>query len=273
MRPRKPPAQNAQPRPRTGRRWSTAWRQHTAAAPGCGTGSGGIRQERARTFGRIGSRLRRSPRTSTLSSSHVQLQLTRGHAPRSSALVTSAPPLLAIPSRRAWPAGGGGGCPTNPRGVLPAHRPRPVVSVLQPLAARQPATRAKDALKSTPWRGPDAGRPVARRCAGATLASHSSAEQGQIARCVRIAVGNGGRGAPWAAVAAPAAVTATAASKAAAPRSSPHLIPPAVGQSAGRIGAGHSGALRRSDHPPARLAAGGSTRPTPRDILNALLPG
>jgi hypothetical protein len=169
------------------------------------------------------------------------------------------PPPLATPTSRTWPPGG----LHKAQRLPPAHRPRPLVSVLQPLAARQPATRAKGALNSTHWRGSDAGRPVAHRCAGATLASHSSAEQGQVARCTRIAAGNGVG--VRLAVAAAVAVTAAAVSKAATPRSSPHLVPPAAGPIAGRIGAGHSGAPLPLGPPPACLAAGGSTRPTPGD--------
>ena len=157
------------------------------------------------------------------------------------------PPLLATPSRRALPPGG---LPNYPQRRPQALRPRPVVSVLQPLAARQPTTRAEGALNSTPLRGPDAGRPVAGCCAGATLASHSSAEQGQVAQCMRIAAGNGGRGAPWTAYAAAEAVTAAAASKAATPRFSPYLVPPAAGSIAGRIGAGHSSAPLPLGPPP-----------------------
>ena len=174
------------------------------------------------------------------------------------------PPLLATPSRRALPPGG---LPNYPQRRPQALRPRPVVSVLQPLAARQPTTRAEGALNSTPLRGPDAGRPVAGCCAGATLAAHSSAEQGQVAQCMRIAAGNGGRGAPWTAYAAAEAVTAAAASKAATPRFSPYLVPPAAGSIAGRIGAGHSSAPLPLGPPPRHAWPPGGQPDRPREMV------
>jgi hypothetical protein len=200
-----------------------------------------------------------------------QLHLTRGHAPRSLALVTSAArtPNYPLPSRVA----ARGDTQLTPEAPPGASAPPSSVSAAA-AGCKAACDPGQGALNGTPWRGPDAGRPVARRSAGATLASHSNAKQGQVARCMRIAAGVAGRGAPWAAVAAAAAVTAAATSKAAIPRASPHLVPPAAGLIAGRIGAGNSGAPGRSDHTPRHAwPPGGATRPTPGDIPNALPPG